>query len=173
MTKSGVTKGKPWFHLEAEMEKRYPNRAAKCGIPRRDVRDNSPNSFYVKRQEITTHARLILMGTKHGDDRLLNNQVPEVKPKVQTRCCKHIPVLNLKVQGDLKKNGRTIPSLAFFLIFPVGFRRKDQRQFSCQTMKERQEPHRGLHLVIPPATFHNLNYKRSPAAGATYVGTAV
>jgi len=28
---------------------------------------------------------LILMGTKYGDDQLLSNQIPEVKPKVQNK----------------------------------------------------------------------------------------
>lgn len=48
MAKSGVAKGKSLFCLEAEMEKKYPNRAAKRGIPKRDLRDNSPDSFCVK-----------------------------------------------------------------------------------------------------------------------------
>lgn len=42
------------FHLEAKIEKSYPKRDEKYGIPRRDLRDNSPNAFYIQRQEITT-----------------------------------------------------------------------------------------------------------------------
>lgn len=54
MTESGVTKWEQVLHLEAEMEKSYPKRDAKYEILRRDLRDNSPNAFYIERQEITT-----------------------------------------------------------------------------------------------------------------------
>lgn len=54
MTESGVTKGESVYQTQAEMEKSYPKRDAKYGIPRRDLRNNSPNAFCIKRQEITT-----------------------------------------------------------------------------------------------------------------------
>ena len=58
-------------------------------------------------------------------------------PKYKTRHCKHVPILKLKVQRDLKRNGSTISNLAFFVSFPVGFRRKKWRKFNSQTMRER------------------------------------
>lgn len=71
--------------------------------------------------------------------------------------------MKLKVQADFKKNGRTIPNHAFWF--------QEEKLETVQLSDHERDT--GATQRSAPDTFHNLNYKGCPAAGATHVGTVI